>query len=1159
VAVTVHRVAPSVHLVTPTVSIVVPVFDQLAFTRQCLDRVARSTSDRIRYEVIIVDNGSSDGTHEYFTRGGGVGPTIRYVRHDRNLGFAKANNAGAALSTSRFLLLLNNDTLVQPGWLDEMMALAESDRAIGIVGIKQLFPYTNRLHHTGIVFSPGARPVHLYPHADARLPHVNKQREYQAVNGACLLIARDLYEQCGGLDEGYRNGYEDVDLCMKVAQRGRRIVCCTRACIYHYGQTTDTRTADDRDNAAYFASKWRRHVTIDEPAFLRQDAADRTRAAATAVRTPARAPQRLSDDVVYLADDLSRESALTWLNIQLALALKALGVPVHIGPAPLPASTNGAARRVLDRMRLAGPPQGGVQIKWSHYWPQHLNLELTGSLNLELFTINYRFARPTSEPWDHWLQCVARNGLRKLPLSVFCLDVLQQLGVPAPDCDVLHPGYSPEIDRVGTEPRRSDAFRFLTVTNSHDLERYGTTLLLDAYWRTFAADASVVLVVKDYGASSGNPALRQLISRASDRARVELLTEFTSKERLIALYRSCDAFVTAHRGEGFAMKILDAMACGLPTITPLFGGPADYCTASNCYAVDYALVPMTSGLDTRLLTIANGPMWAEPDRGSLERQLRAVHENPAAARAIGEAARQEVASQFTWDRSARALLSIVGRIREAGIGQSPAVSAPPPGVAAARSPYWLGVRVSVVIPTFNRREKLLRCLSALERQSVLPQEFEVIVIDDGSTEGTAEAVRARAFPFSLKLIRQVNQGPAAARNAGVAMAEGEIVLFMGDDIVADEHLLEAHLLAHAARPDPADAVLGHVEWPRETPPNAVMEYVSGVGSRQFAYEYIPHLPALDFRFFYTSNVSVKRQFLLDAAEVGVRFDPSFRYAAYEDSEFAYRLARLGLRIAYAKEARAYHDHWMDLEGFGAREFTVGRMAVVLYRKHPMLDALVGVRWIEDHTDLVHRFIAHPDLLEKLRNLDGRTDACLLSLARELEGRLAVDPTGGPGDSLTHQQLRALLHRVLDTVFDVQRTRGKVEEWYVGVADRQITDAARTVVGVMRKLERLHANGRELGRATPTVEAMPAELAMNLREHVQVLEAEIGRPLFRRPSMTTRALARIAAIVRLALLQRTVFTQLRAVDAYLVEWLPRHSGDGLAHYLRARNRLRRLLL
>ncbi|HEY6357032.1 MAG TPA: glycosyltransferase, partial [Vicinamibacterales bacterium] len=715
----------------------------------------------------------------------------------------------------------------------------------------------------------------LYPHADALLPHVNKQREYQAVNGACLLIARDLFEQCGGLDEGYRNGYEDVDLCMKVAQRGRRIVCCTRAFIYHYGQITDTRTADDRENAAYFASKWRNHVKIDEPELLRRDAADRTRARAPAVQTPARkTPQRLPDDAVYLADDLSRESALTWLNIQLALALTELGVPVRIGAAPLPASTKGAVRRTLDRMRVAAPPLGGIQLKWSHYWPQHLNLDLTGTLNLELFTINYQFARPTSAPWDHWLQCLAGNGLRKLPLSVFCRDVLQQLGVPARECDVLNPGYSPEVDRVGAEPRRSAAFRFLTVTNSHDLERYGTTLLLDAYWRTFTAQDPVVLVVKDYGVSSGNVALRRLVSCASGRARVELVTEFTTKEKLIALYRSCDAFVSAHRGEGFAMKILDAMACGLPTITPLFGGPADYCTPSNCYAVEYALQPMTSGLDSRSLTIANGPLWAEPDRESLERQLRRVYEDPAAARAIGEAARKDIVSRFTWDRSARSLMAIIGRIRETGAGMSRPVSAKPPPAAAEGSPLWLGVRVSVVIPTFNRREKLLRCLSALERQSVLSQELEVIVIDDGSTDGTAEAVGARMFPFSLKLIRQVNRGPGEARNAGLAMAEGELVLFMGDDIVADEHLLEAHLLAHAARPDPADAVLGHVEWPPEPPPNAVMEYVSGEGSRQFAYEYIPHLPTLDFRFFYTSNVSLKRRFLVDAVDAGVQFDPS---------------------------------------------------------------------------------------------------------------------------------------------------------------------------------------------------------------------------------------------------------------------------------------------
>src|SRR6185436_3523075 len=139
-------------------------------------------------------------------------------------------------SRGRYVLFLNNDTLVQPGWLSEMLAACRADRKIGIVGIKQLFPYTSTIYHTGIVFNAARQPVHLYPHLDASLPKVNKQREYQAVNGACLLIERALFDACGGFDEAYRNGYEDIDLCLKARQKGRTVVCCTRAFIYHYGQ-----------------------------------------------------------------------------------------------------------------------------------------------------------------------------------------------------------------------------------------------------------------------------------------------------------------------------------------------------------------------------------------------------------------------------------------------------------------------------------------------------------------------------------------------------------------------------------------------------------------------------------------------------------------------------------------------------------------------------------------------------------------------------------------------------------------------------------------------------------------------------------------------------------------------------------------------------------
>ena len=1133
----------------PSVSIVIPVFEQLAFTRQCLDRIERHASGQIPVEIIVVDNGSADGTREYFESDASRRLPLKYLRQERNLGYARANNIGAALSTSTYLLLLNNDTLVQPGWLDEMVALAQSDPAVGIVGIKQLFPYTNRIHHTGIVFTTGGRPVHLHPNADASLPYASRQRDYQAVNGACLLIERELYLDCGGLNEAYRNGFEDIDLCLKVGQRGRRIVCCTSAFIYHYGQTSITRADDDRENEALFLSRWRARVAIDEPDFLRRDSRD-ARTPAAVVPARSRAAVHLPDAAVYFADSMARPSALTWFNIELALALRRRGIAVHLAPGAIAPGPEPGARRTLEQMRLGAPPVGGVQIKWSHYWPEHLNLELAGCLNLELFVINYCFPRPGAEPWDRWLQCVAGNGSIKLALSTFSRDVLRQVGVADTDCFVLHPGYAVEIGHSrAAQAKRSHRFRFLTLTNSHDLERYGTVDLIDAYWQTFRADEPVVLVVRDYGVSSGSTTLADALAGRSGRAAVELQATFTPKAELIELYRSCDAMVSAHRGEGFAMKLLDAMACGLPVVTPLFGGPADYCTPENCFPVDFLLAPMGDCLDSRALRITNGPAWAAPDSGSLGRQMRRVFDEPAAARAVGERGRRDVADAFTWDRTAQALIDIVAHVRRTAVRASPALvrsDAPP----TSRSPYWGGVRVSIVIPTFNRRDQLMRSLAALEAQSILTSEFEVIVVDDGSTDGTADAVAARAFPFSLRVHRQPNLGPGEARNAGVALAHGELVLFLGDDIVAQARLLEGHLLAHAANPQPGYAVLGHVDWPDDPPPTPVMQYVSGPGNRQFAYDVIPSMPALDFRFFYTSNVSLKRQFLLDAAADGVAFDRVFTFAAYEDTELAYRLARRGLQIVYAADARARHEHRMDVHSFSAREFRVGQMGVALYRRHPQLDALVDVGWLGDADVTLKPFLADPSVLDRMRRIDEQTDRLLLSLATTLDEQLATAPARAV-DAASGSQLT--FNRVLDVMFDAERTRGKVTEWYANVSDPASVDAARTVLTTLRKLERLETRWAGASRRELSLAGDPA-----LQDEVRAVEQQLGTPLVRVPGRSAALRAGAVGLLRRVLLRRTVFLQLRALDARLVQRLRGRPGPWLSGYMRARNRVRRLL-
>jgi GT2 family glycosyltransferase len=178
-----------------------------------------------------------------------------------------------------------------------------------------------------------------------------------------------------------------------------------------------------------------------------------------------------------------------------------------------------------------------------------------------------------------------------------------------------------------------------------------------------------------------------------------------------------------------------------------------------------------------------------------------------------------------------------------------------------------------------------------------------------------------------------------------------------------------------------------------------MRWVCGEGTLQYAYQFIPHLPTLDWRFFYTSNISVSRRFLVEAAEAGIVFDPCFRHAAFEDSEYAWRLIRRGLSIHYVKEARAVHDH-RGPAGFSAREERAGRMAVVFCRKHPAADPLLEVFWIAERTRAVQEVARSPSKLAELEALDRETDEALARRSRTrgpreaCGGRLRSCPAGG---------------------------------------------------------------------------------------------------------------------------------------------------------------------
>jgi GT2 family glycosyltransferase len=231
---------------------------------------------------------------------------------------------------------------------------------------------------------------------------------------------------------------------------------------------------------------------------------------------------------------------------------------------------------------------------------------------------------------------------------------------------------------------------------------------------------------------------------------------------------------------------------------------------------------------------------------------------------------------------------------------------------------------SVVLPTHGRRASLLRVLAALGRQNMPSATFEVVVICDGDVDGSAEACRALApdLPYDLRIVEQPNQGPAAARNRGVAEARAELIVFLDDDVVPDAGLLSAHVAAQAGQD--GLVTIGPLLPPPDCSLNAWGAWEGRALCRQYA-AMQRGLYGATYRQFYTGNAAVPKRHI-----VGVGgFDATFRRA--EDVELALRLRDRGLHFQFLPEARGWHyvrrtlDAWLRMAtAYGAADVAMAQ-------------------------------------------------------------------------------------------------------------------------------------------------------------------------------------------------------------------------------------------
>ncbi len=248
---------------------------------------------------------------------------------------------------------------------------------------------------------------------------------------------------------------------------------------------------------------------------------------------------------------------------------------------------------------------------------------------------------------------------------------------------------------------------------------------------------------------------------------------------------------------------------------------------------------------------------------------------------------------------------------------------------------------SIVIPTYDRLPILKKCLKALETQRIpagsVISGYEIVLVDDGSSDGTLEWLQASAVDFPhVKSYLQDHQGPAAARNLGVEKATGDTIIFIDSDLVVTENFLTAHAQALTAANS-----------------DRIFTYGRVINTCNFDAPTSEPYKLTDFSaaYFATGNVAIARRWLDEAG----LFDPRFQLYGWEDLELGVRLKQLGLKLIKCADAVGYHWHppfaLAQIPNLIDKEIQRGRMGVLFYQKHPTWDVRMMIQMTPLHRTL----------------------------------------------------------------------------------------------------------------------------------------------------------------------------------------------------------------